>query len=164
MSDSRYAASALYYLTLVRVHPLYVSKHFLLGPREHGELPFPFVLYSAIHRPFLSACSANRPLRSVPRFWGVFQRERGTFATLHGDGATAAVFEVTPAKQIPPAFPTCFHRRLLCFLFTTLVRIPTFSPIIMFYFACLMDSLKRSLASLSLHRRPWCVGITILFA
>ena len=64
MSDSRYAASALYYLTLVRVHPLYVSKHFLLGPREHGELPFPFVLYSAIHRPFLSACSANRP--SVP--------------------------------------------------------------------------------------------------
>ena len=131
--------------------PLFPSSSFSPGPPAAAAgcclvLSLRFIFS---HRPFLSACSANRPslarlVRSPPRFWGVFQRgtnEGHSPRSLDGGGFPSHTCK-PDSSDIFDMFPSALF--FVYRNFTTLARIPTFSPIIMFYFACLMDSLWRS--------------------
>ena len=144
-----------------------MSKHFPLGPREHGELPFPFVLYSAIHRPFLSACSANRPSSDRTSFLGRFSA--GTRDIRHaprrrwrssGGGFRSHTCK-TDSSGISDMFPSA--AAALLFVYDSC----THSDFLADYHVLFRVSnglIKAFPRQSSLHRRPWCVGITILFA
>ena len=135
-----YGASCLYFRARVSLRDLRPPR-----PRPlAAALSCPFVLYSAIaHFCLLVVQIAPRPYLVFGAFFSG-GNEGHSPRSMETPGMAAAVFKVTPAKQIPPTFSACFFLLALFFVyrnFTTLARIPTFSPpIIMFYFACLMDS------------------------
>ena len=133
------------FLITFRFEPLFPSLYFSPGPPPAAALlPCPLVLYSTIaHFCLLVVQIAPRPYLVFGAFFSG-GNEGHSPRSMETPGMAAAVFKVTPAKQIPPTFSACFFLLALFFVyrnFTTLARIPTFSPpIIMFYFACLMDS------------------------